>query len=62
MLSHQNQSDVKKLLKKVYSLSKKYIYLADYFNPKPVQVNYRGHQDRLTKDDFAKNFGLYFQD
>ena len=60
VLSHQNQSDVKKLLKKVYSLSKKYIYLADYFNPKPVQVNYRGHQDRLTKDDFAKKLWSLF--
>ena len=60
VLSHQNQSDIKKLLKKVYSFTKKYIYLADYFNPKPVQVNYRGHQDRLTKDDFAKKLWTLF--
>lgn len=31
----------------------KYILLAEYYNPSPAVVEYRGHQDRLFKRDFA---------
>lgn len=31
----------------------KYILLAEYYNPSPMVVEYRGHQDRLFKRDFA---------
>ena len=39
---------------KIYKLSNKYILVAEYFNPTPVTVNYRGHDDVLFKRDFAK--------
>jgi spore coat polysaccharide biosynthesis protein SpsF len=38
---------------KLYNASKKYILLCEYYNPSPVTVNYRGHNDRLFKRDFA---------
>lgn len=31
----------------------KYILVAEYYNPTPVAVPYRGHSDRLFKRDFA---------
>ena len=31
----------------------KYILLAEYYNPSPTVVEYRGHQNRLFKRDFA---------
>ena len=39
---------------KIYKLSNKYILVAEYFNPTPVTVNYRGHDDVLFKRDFAR--------
>lgn len=38
---------------KLYSASKKYILVCEYYNPSPVTVSYRGHSDRLFKRDFA---------
>ena len=37
----------------MYKASKKYIALVEYYNPFPVEVNYRGHLERLFKRDFA---------
>lgn len=33
--------------------SSRYICVAEYFNPSPVEIPYRGHRDRLFKRDFA---------
>jgi pseudaminic acid biosynthesis-associated methylase len=37
----------------LYAASKRYILLAEYYNPTPVEVPYRGHRERLFKRDFA---------
>jgi pseudaminic acid biosynthesis-associated methylase len=34
-------------------LSRQYVLVAEYYNPAPVSVPYRGHEDRLFKRDFA---------
>ena len=34
-------------------MSKRYICIVEYYNPTPVSVSYRGHDDRLFKRDFA---------
>ncbi len=33
--------------------SKKYILIAEYYNPTPVEMEYRGHREKLFKRDFA---------
>ena len=38
---------------KLYAASKRYILVCEYYNPAPVTINYRGHDDRLFKRDFA---------
>jgi pseudaminic acid biosynthesis-associated methylase len=38
---------------KLYKASNKYIYVCEYYNPVPVSISYRGHEDRLFKRDFA---------
>lgn len=38
---------------KLYQASTRYILVAEYYNPQPVTLNYRGHEDRLFKRDFA---------
>ena len=30
--------------------------IAEYFNPYPVRINYRGHKNKLFKRDFAGEF------
>jgi spore coat polysaccharide biosynthesis protein SpsF len=31
----------------------RYLFVAEYYNPSPVAIAYRGHKDRLFKRDFA---------
>jgi pseudaminic acid biosynthesis-associated methylase len=38
---------------KLYESSSKYILICEYYNPTPISVAYRGHQERLFKRDFA---------
>ena len=37
----------------LYRLSGRYILLAEYYNPVPVEVSYRGNSGKLFKRDFA---------
>lgn len=37
----------------LYRASGRYVLIAEYYNPTPVVVNYRGHEERLFKRDFA---------
>tara|TARA_Y100000294_G_C8435764_1_gene288662 strand:+ start:54 stop:665 length:612 start_codon:yes stop_codon:yes gene_type:complete len=54
VLIHQNPEDLKSIYFKMHKLSKKYIYICEYFNPTPMMVSYRGNKDKLFKRDFAK--------
>ena len=60
VLIHQNPIFLNKIYKKIYQLSSKYIYIAEYFNPTPVALNYRGHKQKLFKRDFAKELWKKF--
>ena len=37
----------------LYELSQRYILIAEYYNPAPVEVSYRGNSGKLFKRDFA---------
>ena len=37
----------------IYNSSKKYILICEYYNQTPVEVEYRGHKNKLFKRDFA---------
>ncbi|WP_085723368.1 pseudaminic acid biosynthesis-associated methylase [Pseudomonas sp. R37(2017)] len=37
----------------LYELSRRYILIAEYYNPAPVEVPYRGNSGKLFKRDFA---------
>lgn len=53
------------MLSKVYENlvrnSSKYIVIVEYYNPHPVEVQYRGHSERLFKRDFAGELIDQFQ-
>ena len=53
VLIHINPEMLPAVYEKLYQASRKYILVAEYYNPSPVTVNYRGHTDRLFKRDFA---------
>ena len=38
---------------RLYAASSRFILVAEYYNPSPVTIPYRGHDDRLFKRDFA---------
>jgi len=62
VLIHVNPKNLKKIYNKLYSYSKKYILLAEYYNPTPVSVLYRGHKGKLFKRDFADDMLNIYRD
>lgn len=53
VLIHLNPEFLEQAYTKLYEGSSKYICIAEYYNPSPVTISYRGHEDRLFKRDFA---------
>lgn len=60
VLIHQNPKMLKHFYRQMYNLSKKYIYINEYFNPTPVEIPYRGFKGKLFKRDFAKELWTLF--
>ncbi len=56
VLIHINPERLSDVYKKLYQLSNRYILIAEYYNPSPVALTYRGHNERLFKRDFAGEF------
>lgn len=53
VLIHLNPDYLNLAYNILYETSKKYICIAEYYNPTPVEVMYRGHKGKLFKRDFA---------
>jgi len=53
VLIHINPEMLSSVYQKLYEASSKYILVCEYYNPAPVTINYRGHDNRLFKRDFA---------
>ncbi len=53
VLIHINPQYLDQVYELLYQSSKKYICIAEYYNPTPVSVAYRGHENKLFKRDFA---------
>ena len=53
VLIHINPEYLDRAYKALYDNSKKYILIIEYYNPSPVEIDYRGHKDKLFKRDFA---------
>ncbi|WP_268800282.1 pseudaminic acid biosynthesis-associated methylase [Pseudomonas huanghezhanensis] len=46
----------------LYRLSRRYVLIAEYYNPSPVEVLYRGNSGKLFKRDFAGDMLERFDD
>ncbi len=53
VLIHINPDELPTAYDRIYASSKRYICVAEYYNPTPVSLPYRGHAERLFKRDFA---------
>ena len=62
VLIHINPEMLDNVYQKLYEASSRYIMIAEYYNPVPVSIAYRGHKDRLFKRDFAGEMMDKFSD
>jgi len=62
VLIHINPDALKGIYSKIYESSRRYILLSEYYNPRPMEVNYRGHSGKLFKRDFAGEMLDLFSD
>jgi spore coat polysaccharide biosynthesis protein SpsF len=53
VLIHINPDALPQVYDKLVAACEKYLLVAEYYNPEPVAIPYRGHSDRLFKRDFA---------
>jgi spore coat polysaccharide biosynthesis protein SpsF len=56
VLIHIDPEMLPLVYEKLFESSSKYICIAEYYNPSPVVLTYRGHTDKLFKRDFAGEF------
>jgi len=62
VLIHINPDELDSLYQIMYDASNKYILIGEYYNPVPVTISYRGHENRLFKRDFAGDMLKKFSD
>jgi len=53
VLIHINPDELHNVYDRLYACSNRYVLVREYFNPTPVEVQYRGHEGKLFKRDFA---------
>ena len=62
VLIHINPEYLDNVYSNLVNGSNRYVLVAEYYNPAPTKINYRGNEDRLFKRDFAgdliDNYGL----
>ena len=56
VLIHINPEKLFEVYDRLYEASSQYVLIAEYYNPSPVTVSYRGNSERLFKRDFAGEF------
>lgn len=53
VLIHINPDVLEQVYELLLGASSRYILVAEYYNPAPVTISYRGYENRLFKRDFA---------
>lgn len=56
VLIHINPDELNAVYDTLAQASRRYVLIAEYYNPAPTAITYRGHEDRLFKRDFAGEF------
>jgi spore coat polysaccharide biosynthesis protein SpsF len=53
VLIHINPDGLPRVYDLLHATAKRYVLVAEYYNPAPVEISYRGHTGKLFKRDFA---------
>lgn len=53
VLIHIHPDNLPTVYDNLYQNAKRYIMVAEYYDPNPVTIKYRGHENKLFKRDFA---------
>jgi len=53
VLIHIAPEDLPRAYEVLHRASSRYILVAEYYSPKPIEIEYRGHSARLWRRDFA---------
>jgi spore coat polysaccharide biosynthesis protein SpsF len=53
VLIHTEPEMLSIVYERLYQAAKQFVLIAEYYNPTPIAVTYRGYEDRLFKRDFA---------
>lgn len=62
VLIHIAPEELDRVYGRLHRACKRYLCIAEYYNPTPVEVPYRGHSNRLFKRDFAGDVLERFSD
>jgi len=53
LLIHIHPEHLPRAYDALFQTARRYILICEYYNPTPISISYRGHEDRLFKRDFA---------
>jgi spore coat polysaccharide biosynthesis protein SpsF len=56
VLIHLNPDSLPAAYDALAAASRRHVMICEYYNPVPVAIPYRGHEDRLFKRDFCGEF------
>ncbi len=62
VLIHISPDKLASVYELMYRASSRYLLVSEYYNPKPTEVMYRGHEGKLFKRDFAGEILDKFRD
>jgi len=62
VLIHIDPDSLPQVYDALYRTTKRYICIAEYYNPTPIDIPYRGHTGKLFKRDFAGDLLGRFRD
>lgn len=62
VLIHINPDELPRVYDKLHAAAGRYVCVVEYYNPSPVALPYRGHENRLFKRDFASEMLDRFAD
>jgi spore coat polysaccharide biosynthesis protein SpsF len=62
VLIHLDPDSLPNVYDLLHRSSNRYICMAEYYNPSPVTITYRGHEEKLFKRDFAGEMLDRFKD
>jgi len=62
LLIHIAPTDLPKVLSEIHRVAKTWILGSEYYAPSSTEINYRGHDNLLWKDNFAQRYLQQFTD